>query len=64
MQKQDENLTPLWKVPRDSWISVEDVEEPILFKHVDGMYSLCYLKGEPVHLAAFTNVKILYKNPK
>ena len=41
-----------------------DLGETLDFKHVDGMYSLCYnSKGEAVHLAAWTQVEVIDENP-
>lgn len=62
MQNQDDNLIPLWKVMNNTWVQIEGIDEPILFKHLDGMYSLCYHENEPVHIAAFAKVKVLHKN--
>lgn len=49
-------------IPRDSRINVEasDGSTFITFKHLDGMYSLCYTEnGNPVHLAGFTPLKLV-----
>jgi len=59
----------LYNVPRNSRIGVahiglknvktgERIEE-LEFKHIDGMYSLCYYGDEIVHLNASTEVYIL-----
>ena len=42
-------------------IKDKDGEDLILdFRHVDGMYSLCYDKnGRPKHIAAWTDVEVL-----
>lgn len=35
-------------------------EEVLDFKHIDGMYSLCYdMAGNPVHLVAWQEVEIV-----
>ena len=51
----------------------EDVKNPLAslkqntgdvldFEHIDGMYSLCYDKDRnPVHIAAWTEVEVLYE---
>ena len=60
----------LWNVPRNTRINVEhldlvrtDDNEPVkelLFKHIDGMYSLCLMDdGGIVHLKAWTPVVII-----
>lgn len=62
----------LYNVPRNSKIKiVSDASHPpahrdfnddevLLFKHIDGMYSLCYdLENNPVHLAGYTEVEIV-----
>ncbi len=61
----------LYDVPRNSWvIPIEDttappdarpvsVGEPVLFHHVDGMYSYCHdVHGNVVHLPAWQEVTI------
>lgn len=42
-------------------IKNKDGEDLILdFRHVDGMYSLCYDKtGHPVHIASWTDVEVM-----
>jgi hypothetical protein len=47
----------LTDVPNNTKIKVGDLE--LDFKHVDGMYSLCYNGTEPVHLACWTDVEIV-----
>ena len=48
----------LYDVPNNSKIKVAG--HILDFKHVDGMFSLCYDKdGEPVHIAAWTEVEII-----
>jgi hypothetical protein len=48
----------LYDVPRNTRIKVEDLE--LMFSHIDGMYSLCHdNNGNPVHLAAWTEVEIV-----
>ncbi len=50
----------LYKVPRNTWIKVEDIEDPILFHHIDGMYSYCTIPEKGViHLNAMTKVDIV-----
>jgi hypothetical protein len=53
----------LYEVPRNSKIIYTDSESEIKylidFKHIDGMYSLCYLNGEPIHLSASTEVEVV-----
>ena len=50
----------LYDVPRNSKIKVGD--SVLDFKHVDGMYSLCYTEdGKPVHLHACTDVEVIEK---
>ena len=62
----------LHKVPRDSRIKVKsDIKVPpgapeikagdeLNFKHVDGMYSLCYTdNGQPVYLVAWADVEVV-----
>jgi len=48
----------LYDVPNNSKIKIGNV---ILdFKHIDGMYSLCYTEdGKPVHPACFEEVEII-----
>jgi hypothetical protein len=46
----------LYDVPKNTKIRVGDV--PLMFHHIDGMYSLCTDEhGHPVHLAAWTDVE-------
>ncbi len=50
----------LFEVPRDTIIRVPDSGEQLHFVKIDGMYSLCIDQtGEPVHLAAWTEVEIV-----
>jgi hypothetical protein len=51
----------LYECPRDSKIKfVYENQEYIMdFKHIDGMYSLCYLDGKPVHLSASADVELV-----
>lgn len=61
----------LYETPRNSRIRIMDEEGDIVldkdgedlildFRHVDGMYSLCYDKyGEMVHIAAWTDVEVM-----
>lgn len=61
----------LYEVPRNTWVTPTEetfgppgapptsVGEPILFKHIDGMYSYCKNKdGLIVHLPAWQEVSI------
>lgn len=48
----------LFNVPINSTIKVEG--QILDFRHVDGMYSLCFdSQGRPVHIAAWTEVEVL-----
>lgn len=48
----------LYDVPRNSTVVLGNGQE-LLFKSIDGMYSVCYTKeSELVHLAAWTEVTI------
>lgn len=51
----------LYELPRDSYFSIEDdpQQRVYLFKHVDGMYSVCYYDDELIHIAAWTDVQIV-----
>jgi len=52
----------LYELPRDSYFSIEDdpQQRVYLFKHVDGMYSVCYdMNDELIHIAAWTDVQIV-----
>ena len=52
----------LYELPRNTWIVLKGEETPYFFEHVDGMYSLCRnTKGQVVHFAAWTEVKVLPK---
>ena len=54
----------LYNVPNNTKINVEHLNisldgvaiDVMDFKHVDGMYSLCYFNGQVVHLSASTEV--------
>ncbi len=60
---------PLHEVQRDSKINVEHLGLEIAstgekikeleFKHIDGMYSVCYFGEIPVHLSASTEVYVV-----
>lgn len=52
------NTRPLYDVPRNSLIQLEDPGSPVYnFHHIDGMYSLCSDKnGKTFHLMASTPV--------
>lgn len=50
----------LYEAPRNVKVRTIDGGNEYMFKHIDGMYSLCYTdKGEVVHLAAWTEVEVL-----
>ena len=46
---------------RGIWVKPTEFDsEPVLFDHIDGMYSFCTNKrGEVVHLAAWTEVELV-----
>jgi hypothetical protein len=47
---------PLYDVPRET--PVKTLAGMLWFKHIDGMYSLCYdVDGNPVHMQAWATVK-------
>lgn len=49
----------LYELPRNVKIKTENGDE-YMFKHIDGMYSLCYTtKGDTVHLPAWTEVEVI-----
>lgn len=51
----------LYDVPNNSKIKIGN--QTLDFKHVDGMYSLCYTEdGKPVHPACFTEVEVIKEN--
>ena len=63
-------MKKLFEIPNNTWIDVshlglinDSTKEPIntlMFKYIDGMYSICYLEsGEIVMLKAWTEVKPL-----
>jgi len=47
----------LYEVPNNSKIICGG--NVLDFKHIDGMYSLCYLDGERVHLHCYEDVEIV-----
>jgi hypothetical protein len=51
----------LYELPRNSYFTIEDDPQQYvyLFKHVDGMYSVCYYKEELIHIAAWTDVQVV-----
>ncbi len=52
----------LYELPRDTYFSIEGdlLNKVYLFKHIDGMYSVCYdMSDELVHIAAWTDVNIV-----
>jgi hypothetical protein len=46
---------------RHVWVKPTEFEmEPVLFDHIDGMYSFCTNKeNEVIHLAAWTEVELV-----
>jgi hypothetical protein len=57
-------LTKLYNVEKNTPIKTED-GEMLLFKHIDGMYSLCVsLSGEVSHIAAWEEVYPFKRNAK
>lgn len=55
-------IVKLYNLPRDEDIEIETGAETIIFGHLDGMYSYCWLKGEPdkvVHLNASTPLEMV-----
>ena len=41
-----------------------DESEELEFKHIDGMYSLCYDdNGQPVHVVAWADVEVIRQGP-
>lgn len=52
-------MTKLYEVPRNTWVKTEE-GLTVFFGHIDGMYSYCTDKDKQViHLAAWTEVKII-----
>jgi hypothetical protein len=52
----------LYELPRNVYFSIEDdpLQRVYLFKHIDGMYSVCYdMSDELIHIAAWTDVQIV-----
>ncbi len=50
------------ELPRDTYFSIQDDphQQVFLFKHIDGMYSVCYdMNDNLIHLAAWTPVNIV-----
>jgi hypothetical protein len=55
-------LTPLYSVKNKTYVYVPELDIPVFFDHVDGMYSFCLdMKNNVVHLAAWTDVHPLTK---
>jgi hypothetical protein len=60
-------MTKLFEVPRNARIRIyRDVaanvlhDECLTFSYFDGIYALCYdEKGKPIHIDAFSEVKII-----
>lgn len=48
----------LYELPRGSWFRISSNTEagPFKLDHIDGMYSLCWYKGEVCHIAAAAEV--------
>ena len=69
LEKEKRKLVKLYNVPNDSIIDIEhlgikergskEIIKTLEFKHIDGSYSLCYHKGYPVHIKAWTEVYII-----
>ncbi len=52
----------LYELPRNTYFSIQDDDRQrvYLFKHIDGMYSVCYdMSDELIHIAAWTDVQIV-----
>jgi hypothetical protein len=52
----------LYELPRNTYFSIQDDpnQQVFLFKHIDGMYSVCYdMNDNLIHLAAWTPVNIV-----
>jgi hypothetical protein len=51
----------LYELPRNSYFTIEDDPQQYvyLFKHVDGMYSVCYYDDKLIHIAAWTDVQLV-----
>ena len=61
---RSEQPVKLYEVPRNSVVALPQKPEQLIdFKHIDGMYSFCYLFGttSPVHLAAWEDVFVWSK---
>lgn len=57
-------LTKLYNVEKNTPIKTED-GEMLLFKYIEGMYSLCVsLSGEATYIAAWTDVYPFKRNAK
>lgn len=55
----------LYEVPNNSkviYTSADGFKYHLDFKHIDGMYSLCYYKKEPFHLIANAEVEVVNEN--
>ena len=64
--KKTLRIYKLYEVPRNSVVSLVDFQEndPWLFDHIDGMYSLCYSieeKPEIFHIKALAEVYLWEK---
>lgn len=48
----------LYELPRNSWflLAVNIDAGPFKFDHLDGMYSVCWYKGQITHIAAAADV--------
>lgn len=46
----------LYEIPRKTYVICNG--ERIFFDHIDGMYSSCFVKEGPCHLAAWEEVEI------
>jgi len=55
----------LYEVPNNSkviYTSADGTKYQLDFKHIDGMYSLCYFNNEPLHLSASAEVEVVNEN--
>lgn len=48
----------LYELPKGSYFKLQSDPEDLKFKldRIDGMYSVCWLNGEIIHIAAFAEV--------
>jgi hypothetical protein len=51
--------TPLYNIPRQTWVENADTGHRFFFDHLDGMYSYCKEVGGGIsHYAAYMKVRI------